>query len=113
MTRWLCRIRHRGEYLEPATVGNGTCLRCRRCGAGFVGRQDAGLVNLGPQDNHVSAYSLARVLRQAEALPEPALEGGIYRVIRGGRLVADPHDAAGKRVVGGETVRVIRAGRSS
>lgn len=107
LRRSWCRYHHRGMHLDVIPIGSGRPgLRCRKCGAGFSSLADAGRLRLSALERVVSEREREQVERLA--LVRERFDGTSYRVVRGGRLVGDYSDIAHRRVVGGETLKVVR-----
>ncbi len=107
LRRAWCRYRHQGLHLDAVPIGRRRPgLRCRKCGAGFASLADAGRLRLSAYERVVSEREREQVERLAIA--RERFDGTSYRLVRGGRLVGDYADAAHRRVVGGETLKVVR-----
>lgn len=80
-----CRLFHRDQALKASLAGHGT-LRCSLCGAGFTDLHDAGRLHVGELDQYLSPQRLGQLQREA-AVPGPQIEGGLYRVLKGGKVL--------------------------
>lgn len=80
-----CRLLHRDQALKASVVGGGA-LRCSFCGAGFTDLYDAGRLLVDELDQYLSPQRLGQLQREAAA-PGPQIEGGLYRVLKGGKVL--------------------------
>lgn len=102
LRRAWCRRRHRGLHLVVSQQGHGS-RRCSLCGVGFTSLADAGRLHLSSYERQLSEGEREQVERLATV--RERFDGTSYRLVRGGLFVGDGDQ---RRIVGGETLKIVR-----